>query len=149
VSKFRAKLFIAFWFSLISLGQAYPFAVVYAHVRTEQCGCNLKGHKCVHGCALKKRIKAEGLHGVMGHKANDETSSQDQWISPNCSRQKVREVLSFQSEPFLLSPTQNLQGPPVMDFFHQPQVTPASLLLSCDDPPPKEDVPPEDPASLI
>lgn len=160
---------VGFWFLLISLGQAYPYAVVYAHVQEEQCGCNEKGRSCIHGCQLKKRPKADshqghqGSHGhaamkhdghhgkmqdhaAMGHDVAQEPSDQDHWISPNCSQQKTKKILSFQNEPFLPSAGQVVTVPAPVEFISPRPMIPAGLLLSCDDPPPKEDDPPKDPA---
>jgi hypothetical protein len=148
VSKFRAKLFIGFWFLLISLGQAYPYAVVYAHTQEEQCSCNRKGHQCIHGCALKKQSH-EGHEHHGNHVAMDQAthhSSQDHWVSPNCSERRMQKILSFQTEPFLPSPVQMIQEPPCEDFFLNPPLQPQGLLLSCDNPPPKGDEVPKDPA---
>jgi hypothetical protein len=122
---FRMKLFAAVLFCLISLGQAYPYAVVYGHSRETQCGCNLQGRSCIHGCDLKKKSSAPPCHPGMQHQDSQ---------------------LSFQTEPFLLSPVQALQGPAAVDFFLNPPLALTGFLLSCDDPPPKDDDLPEDPA---
>lgn len=52
---FRQKWFVALFFCLISFGQAYPYSYAWGLSQHEECGCNLSGRRCIHGCDLKKR----------------------------------------------------------------------------------------------
>jgi hypothetical protein len=143
-----------FFFCLISLGQAYPYAVAFAMNRSEQCSCNLSGRQCIHGCDLKKRSHSHDHHAEAAvadpsampchqktaaeKKITRVDEGQSHWISPNCSKQKQREILSFQGDPFL--PIQFSQAS-VLSFaqdtfhrifgFHE-------WIVACESPPPKE-----------
>lgn len=59
---FRHKWLVALFFCLISFGQAYPYSYAWAMGQQEECGCNLSGRKCIHGCDLKKGRKGHA-HG--------------------------------------------------------------------------------------
>lgn len=140
---FRHKILVGLFFMLISLGQAYPFAAVYAAIQEHQCVCNQMGHKCIHGCDLKKGSH-RGHHRHMDHELKY-SSAEDQWVSPDCARQKMQKIFSFQTESYLLNPGWSLRGPPARFFSSDPPAGGPGLLLSCEDPPPKGDEPPEDP----
>jgi hypothetical protein len=111
----RAKLCVFILFGLISFGQAYPYSYAWAESQHAECGCNDSGRKCIHGCDLKKRPKpvdhsahgghdhAAMGHAAMGHAVVDQPAddSRPLWVSPDCSKQKKREILDFRGDPFV------------------------------------------------
>lgn len=119
MSWLRAKTCVFILFGLITFGQAYPYSYIWAEGGHAECGCNDAGRKCIHGCDLKKKSSAHEHHAAMGH--HDHAAMQDHgsrhghenhtaiqtkdqddqpnWVSPSCSKQKKREILSFRGDP--------------------------------------------------
>jgi hypothetical protein len=104
----RQQGLVVLLFSIISMGQAYPLAYLFASVQEMKCGCNQVGRACIHGCELKKHrrhanhlshsnkpseMKRHGCHAKKTKMA---------WVNPDCSQQSEQEILSFHSEPFLV-----------------------------------------------
>ena len=143
---FRHKWLVALFFCLISFGQAYPYSYAWAMGQQEECGCNLSGRKCIHGCDLKKGRKGQGSdihanhhvhsghdHSMMAsHEAAGHAQSHDGhrpafgedvnedmapvWVNPDCSRQRQREVLSFRGDPFLPQQAALVFQPSLLSF---------------------------------
>ncbi|HKY61980.1 MAG TPA: hypothetical protein VJR29_01040 [bacterium] len=112
----RAKTCVLVLFGLITFGQAYPYSYAWAEGRHAQCGCNESGRKCIHGCDLKKKRSSHDHHAAMGHGHHGhhgtepapaakldspDEDSRSLWVSPDCSKQKKREVLDFRGDPFV------------------------------------------------
>ncbi|MCE9624815.1 MAG: hypothetical protein K8R69_05090 [Deltaproteobacteria bacterium] len=121
---FRRKVLLGVFFFLISFGQAYPYSYAWAMGQDQmECGCNLHGRKCIHGCDLKHRHRGEAAHeghAAMGHAGHGdrtqlsaavESEAVPVWVNPDCAKQKHREVLDFRGDPFI---------PQVVFFTHSP-----------------------------
>jgi len=95
VPSLRNRFLIGLFFCLISLGQAYSYSCLVTMGEEMQCGCNLAGRKCIHGCHLKHHHDSEWAQLAPG---KDRSPT---WVNPLCAKQKIREVLSIQGDPFL------------------------------------------------
>ncbi|MFO1464186.1 MAG: hypothetical protein U1F66_10460 [bacterium] len=144
---FRKKLLVAWFFALVSFGQAYPYSYALTLDQHAECGCNLSGRKCIHGCDLKKHHHAPG-HGpaAMGHaghfghhgqfvQGDDETATV--WVNPDCSQQKRREVLDFRGDPFLPQVQPQVVHPERMSFAIEAPLHHAEGIARLEVPPPK------------
>ena len=103
--RLRAKIWVLLFFGLIGLGQAYPYSYAWAQGRHAECGCNDAGRKCIHGCDLKKKSKPT-THHVSANSPipimrSEDGDSRPFWVSPDCSKQKKREILDFRGDPFV------------------------------------------------
>jgi hypothetical protein len=113
MTSFRSRFIGAIFFCLISLGQAYPYSYAWAMGQKMQCGCNLAGHKCIHGCDLKHH----GHHHSHSEiESNDHRDSKPGWVNPTCARQKQRDVLSFQMDPFIPQSVKFKLRPQTIEF---------------------------------
>ncbi|HCU23406.1 MAG TPA: hypothetical protein DF383_00170, partial [Deltaproteobacteria bacterium] len=101
-----------------------------------KCGCNLPGRKCIHGCDLKKHGHShhDGFHAVQGSSSD---TDKDQWISPSCAKQKQRQVLSFQSDPFLPQFPRFVLRPDYFVLDISPRFSFQNIISLPESPPPK------------
>ncbi len=143
----KRKWLVVLLFSLVSLGQAHPFAYALSHGDSVQVGCSCKqsGKKCVHGCSLRRKSKSPSKIEISNRStylAPEQTaSSKPEWVSPQCSRQQQAKILSFQSDPFLIP--QETHDLPLVDTEWGTRSFPVSLpwTLACESPPPKPNPP--------
>lgn len=112
----RSHLWVALFFCLISVGQAYPYSYGWSTSKESYCSCRREGHDCIHGCARKSlRVHSEEnskhkhhhSHGVSepsGIKSADAVELQVAKISRRpCGARASQEILSFRGDPFLPS----------------------------------------------
>lgn len=156
MSSFRARAFVAFFFCLISFGQAYPYSFAWALGETLECGCNLSGRKCIHGCDLKKHKQghdhetaavSHDHHAMSGHAGHHEgmhaalqdsgDESAPTWVNPDCSRQQRRQVLDFRGDPYLPPSAPPLAAPIRLSFFLDSPAYRAEGIVRIEVPPPK------------
>lgn len=156
MSWLRAKTCVFILFGLITFGQAYPYSYVWAEGGHAECGCNDAGRKCIHGCDLKKHRGAHDHavmdhhdHGAMqgheGHGADQDhaalrTDGQDEgphWVSPNCSKQKKREIMSFRGDPCVPQFVHFFLRSRVSEFASEVPFRPIQRNILPDPPPPK------------
>ncbi len=138
------KWLVLLFFGLISLGQGYPFAYALSHGEAvhAQCSCNRSGRKCVHGCALKRKSKSPPSAVMSQSQASaPQPSSEEQWVSAQCSRQQQAKILSFHSDPFVIP--QEMRDIPLTGTEWGIQSLPVSSpwTLACESPPPKPNPP--------
>jgi hypothetical protein len=155
----RAKTCVFFLFSLMTFGQAYPYSYAWAEGRHAECGCNLSGRACIHGCDLEHRAKSQ-LHGEHGHAGqghdhdaamnhhhespksaaldSNEDEAHPLWVNPDCSKQKKREVLDFRGDPCV--PQMVVFFLPIQEVEFELEVAyrPIQRSLLLDPPPPKK-----------
>jgi len=130
--RMRARFFVFLFFSLISLGQAYPFSYAYSLSQENTCACHRAGDHCMHDCSC--------CH----HQGDTFGDSKDP--NPGVSRQPCggrssQEILSFRSDPFLpaqsgiLLPPRRRADFPEFQFYqpkvlHCPETPPPRLVFA-------------------
>jgi len=157
----RSRLIVVISFALISFGQAYPFALAYAHSQTQECSCNRSGRQCIHGCDLKKRkaykkllarlvsptrsvstsSEEEPCHGKAAKASvakREARKDQANWASPNCAKQNQQKLMNFQGDPFIPINFSDFTIPRFTETGPISYLPMGDRLPSCDEPPPKE-----------
>ncbi len=148
----RSQLWVALFFCLISVGQAYPYSSGWSLTGETVCSCRREGHDCIHGCPRKPASTPVTEHaGHHGHQHHQELSAQGRVESSHssdlnipkivkrpCGARASQDVLSFRGDPFLPStcklPILNLQLQKVIAIvFSDPNV-----FIVPETPPPRQ-----------